>query len=173
MAYKDPEVRKAKDAAYRHAHKEESGIYQKMYREAHRAQRLLAFRAWHAAHRDEANARRKAEYEANKEREREYRRLYRLRHLQEEHAHSARRRAQKAGVPSERIERQRVYNRDKGICGICRRRVSVKQFSIDHIIPLARGGHHRYTNVQIAHPICNSRKQDVGIGQPWLLGMAE
>ena len=32
--------------------------------------------------------------------------------------------------------------------------------SLDHIIPLAKGGGHTWDNVQVAHMICNSRKKD-------------
>lgn len=32
--------------------------------------------------------------------------------------------------------------------------------SIDHIIPMAKGGGHTWDNVQIAHVICNSYKRD-------------
>ncbi len=32
--------------------------------------------------------------------------------------------------------------------------------SIDHIVPMARGGGHVWSNVQVAHMICNSRKGD-------------
>ena len=33
--------------------------------------------------------------------------------------------------------------------------------TIDHIIPMSKGGGHTWDNVQIAHAICNSRKRDV------------
>lgn len=32
--------------------------------------------------------------------------------------------------------------------------------SIDHVIPLARGGQHSWNNVRLAHRICNSLKSD-------------
>jgi 5-methylcytosine-specific restriction endonuclease McrA len=32
--------------------------------------------------------------------------------------------------------------------------------SVDHIIPLAKGGPHDWDNVQVAHIICNSAKGD-------------
>lgn len=32
--------------------------------------------------------------------------------------------------------------------------------TIDHIIPLSKGGTHTYNNVQLAHYICNSKKSD-------------
>jgi 5-methylcytosine-specific restriction endonuclease McrA len=32
--------------------------------------------------------------------------------------------------------------------------------TVDHIIPLARGGSHTWDNVQLAHHLCNSLKGD-------------
>lgn len=56
------------------------------------------------------------------------------------------------------VDRQIVYERDEGICGICKESVDRDDFHIDHVIPLARGGKHSYADVQVAHPVCNSRK---------------
>jgi 5-methylcytosine-specific restriction endonuclease McrA len=58
----------------------------------------------------------------------------------------------------ERIDRFKVYERDEGICGICKSYVDKERFTIDHIFPLSKGGLHTYSNVQIAHSLCNSRK---------------
>jgi 5-methylcytosine-specific restriction endonuclease McrA len=71
---------------------------------------------------------------------------------------NAARRARKAGVPSEPISRAKVYARDKGVCGICGRKVLSMKWHMDHKHPLARGGSHTYANVQVAHPSCNLRK---------------
>jgi 5-methylcytosine-specific restriction endonuclease McrA len=42
--------------------------------------------------------------------------------------------------------------------------------SLDHILPLARGGAHDHSNLQLAHRICNSRKSDKGTDQLLLFG---
>lgn len=70
----------------------------------------------------------------------------------------------------------RLYKRDKGICYICNEPCDYddKQItgeghfvageaypSIDHIIPLARGGKHAWDNVKLAHHRCNSDKTDM------------
>lgn len=63
-----------------------------------------------------------------------------------------------------------VIKKYNGICAICGRPVDVtdkgpgyikKDYpTIDHIIPLSKGGTHTWGNVQLAHMICNSIKRD-------------
>lgn len=54
--------------------------------------------------------------------------------------------------------RSRVIARDGYICGICGDLVCPTELSVDHIIPIARGGTDDLTNLQVAHRVCNSRK---------------
>lgn len=51
-----------------------------------------------------------------------------------------------------------VLELDDGVCGICGKDVDPFAFDMDHIVPLALGGEHRYANVQPAHPLCNRQK---------------
>lgn len=55
-----------------------------------------------------------------------------------------------------------LYERDQGICGICHEPVTEEDGphrpSMDHIIPLARGGTHTIDNLQLAHLSCNYAK---------------
>jgi hypothetical protein len=59
------------------------------------------------------------------------------------------------------------------MCGICGKKVNKKHkhphkqaATLDHIIPLSKGGKHEKKNVQLAHYSCNSRKNNrVGIDQ--------
>ena len=74
--------------------------------------------------------------------------------------------------------RQAVYERDRWICQLCRRKVG-KSFppghprsaSIDHIIPYSLGGTEEPANLQLAHQSCNSSKQAgvAGNGEQLLL----
>jgi 5-methylcytosine-specific restriction endonuclease McrA len=67
--------------------------------------------------------------------------------------------ARKRGASkAEYIDRTIVFERDEGICGICGGEADASDFHVDHVIPLSRGGEHTYTNVQVAHPLCNQRK---------------
>ena len=63
------------------------------------------------------------------------------------------------------ISLEKLYKRDKGICHICTDKVNMNlntndnmYGSIDHVIPLAKGGTHTWDNVKLAHRICNSIK---------------
>jgi hypothetical protein len=74
-------------------------------------------------------------------------------------------RSQRHGVEYEPINRFRVYERDKWICGICGDLVDSEldypdpmAASLDHVVPLSLGGAHLYTNVQCSHWQCNVRK---------------
>jgi 5-methylcytosine-specific restriction endonuclease McrA len=51
-----------------------------------------------------------------------------------------------------------VAQRDRWRCHICKQRVRRKDWSLDHLIPLSRGGPHTYANVALAHQLCNSRR---------------
>lgn len=68
------------------------------------------------------------------------------------------RRARLLGAFVEHVDPKTVYDRDQGICGICGQPVGPSVASIDHIVPLAKGGKHSYRNVQLAHLSCNLRK---------------
>jgi 5-methylcytosine-specific restriction endonuclease McrA len=56
------------------------------------------------------------------------------------------------------VDFDEIYKRDKGLCRICGNPVDRMKATLDHIVPLARGGTHEPINVQIAHGKCNSSK---------------
>lgn len=79
----------------------------------------------------------------------------------------ARRRAQKMAHPYEPIAPLAIFVRDGWRCGICGLQVARTKTvphphapTLDHILPLARGGSHTRANVQCAHFECNWRKSD-------------
>lgn len=60
-----------------------------------------------------------------------------------------------------------VHTRDQWTCQLCRHPIDPKvawpdpmSASVDHIVPLSRGGEHSMINVQSAHLSCNSSKGD-------------
>lgn len=73
------------------------------------------------------------------------------------------------------ITLERLVDRDHGICHICGEAVDYSDHvlsleghfivgpdypSIDHIVPVVRGGAHMWENVALAHHLCNSIKSD-------------
>ena len=69
----------------------------------------------------------------------------------------------------------KLIKRDKGICQICGQACNEQDYaidkegnfitgklypSLDHIIPVSKGGTHTWDNVQLAHHYCNSIKND-------------
>lgn len=85
-----------------------------------------------------------------------------------------RRRVHKNGTFDHTINLQWLINRDKNKCKICGRKVDINDYeiidgifavgenypSIDHIIPVSRGGTHTSENVQLSHMKCNRMKND-------------
>lgn len=53
-----------------------------------------------------------------------------------------------------------LYKKDEGICGICTEPVEISNASIDHIVPVSKGGTHTWDNVQLAHYKCNMLKSN-------------
>lgn len=71
----------------------------------------------------------------------------------------------------ELVDSETVYQRDAWICQLCHDPIdselvwpNSKSPSVDHVVPLNRGGEHSYKNCQAAHLGCNAGKQDRYIG---------
>lgn len=72
------------------------------------------------------------------------------------------------------ITLEKLIKRDNNICYLCNRECNILDYiyqgdykiagnyypSIDHVIPIAKGGTHTWDNVRLAHRICNSLKSD-------------
>lgn len=69
------------------------------------------------------------------------------------------RRARELGLDADdTISVHELFKRDKGICQICKNRVGPSEASIDHIVPISKGGPHTWDNVQLSHESCNYKK---------------
>ena len=82
-------------------------------------------------------------------------------------AAKARRRARIKTTRVESVSPQEIFDRDGWMCGICGEEVLAgaqvphpQAATIDHIVPLAKGGTHTADNLQCAHFICNCKKAD-------------
>lgn len=72
------------------------------------------------------------------------------------------RRAQKAGAEAEKFKPREIFDRDGWVCGICDERVlkslrypDPRSASLDHVVPLSRGGAHTRANTRCSHLVCN------------------
>ena len=65
----------------------------------------------------------------------------------------------------ERVNIAVLVERDKGRCGVCSKPVPVKQRSIDHILPVSKGGAHSYANTRLTHLRCNVLRNNRGAAQ--------
>lgn len=138
----NPEKRKVAYKSWYEAHKEKIIAGYKTYREAHKVERRLSRKKWE---------------KANPEKMRLYRR---------------KKRARKRTTQVEPINEKIVYLRDGWKCQICHKKVdkrfkypNPKSASLDHIIPLSKGGTHTSKNVQLTHWICNIEKSNNTISQ--------
>jgi len=167
---------------------EEKRVYDTSYRKANREKRNAQRRAWGVENSERLRSRKKAWEEKNldhikeysksyyaanaesiKQKSTEWRKLnpeefkdqgkrYRQENVIKLLDKNAKRRAVLKGATVEKVDRREVYLRDKGICGICGCPVSLEEVTLDHIIPLSKGGEHSYRNIQLAHLSCNSAK---------------
>lgn len=89
----------------------------------------------------------------------------------------AKRRARIRGLPFESIDPLKIFERDKWICHICKKKTPKKLRGtfddkapeLDHIVTLADGGSHTYSNVACSCRKCNQKKGSISLGQPFLL----
>jgi hypothetical protein len=84
---------------------------------------------------------------------------------------NAARRALLRALDDGTVSRWRIFERDGWTCHICGdpvdRNAEVPDLAaptLDHVVPLARGGRHTETNIKTAHFYCNSVKRDLEDG---------
>lgn len=164
----NPRDRSAYRAAYRAANAEREKAYREARRELHKAQNA----AWYAANRERILARVKANSQANREHILAYQAEYYAEHTEkvkatvaayraanpEKKAHlENRRRARKAnnGGSHTLEQRREKFELLGNVCMYCG---EDKKLTVDHKIPLARGGTDCILNIVPACRSCNSKK---------------
>lgn len=88
-----------------------------------------------------------------------------------------RRRAQMYAAPTgETVRRDEIAARDAYRCHLCRKRVDMARVwpdplspTLDHLVPLSKGGAHEPANVRLAHAECNLSKGNRPRGEQLLL----
>ncbi len=162
------------------------------------ASRKKSVRKYYLAHKDEINERRRQKYKRDSDYRTAIRasdRKYveghrcgvnenrRAKYKSNETVRLARRgsnykyRAGKFGVAHEPYQSNYIFERDNWTCQICGRKINKRlkhpnllRASIDHIVPLSKGGGDNPLNVQASHLRCNLGKNATSIGQLRLFG---
>lgn len=101
------------------------------------------------------------------QKERDYTRRWRAANPEKVRATHDAYKARKRGALVEVFTRKEIFERDGWQCHICRTAIDPKvayphplSASIDHVVPLVRGGTHSRSNVAAAHFTCNASKKD-------------
>lgn len=89
--------------------------------------------------------------------------------------HHRRRALKKGATVGEPFTVDEIRERDGNRCHLCRRKVPPKPYphplsaSLDHVVPLTKGGMHERSNVRLAHLRCNVEKGNRGGNEQLLL----
>ena len=137
---------------YYETHKDKIKAQHKIYRETHRKEYNTQMKAYRDTHKDECRLQSKRYYEN---------------HPEVTVRSDRKRRALKYGNIHEPYIDRDIFGRDNWICGVCGRKINKclkyphpHSKSIDHIIPLSKGGTDAPVNVQGAHLRCNQSKHN-------------
>ncbi len=137
------------------SHRDKRNAQAKAYRTLHHEQYLNHYRQHHKRHREERNALCRVWHANNQEHER----LYRKAHPHEFARYYSDRRARRRNAPIiEKIDRKAVIERDNWTCYLCLQICTSQNVTLDHVVPLLRGGTHTVDNLRVACRSCNSSK---------------
>jgi 5-methylcytosine-specific restriction endonuclease McrA len=124
------------------------------FRERNREKRRLESRAWQEENRERMRAMCRDWYQRNREK----RLAYDKEHRFERRFHRSKRRALEAAAPGEGLtvaQFREICEAQGGLCAYCGRLVKL---TIDHVVPIAKGGAHDPSNVVGACLPCNQSK---------------
>jgi HNH endonuclease len=152
-----------KDRVYFETHREQRKERDRIYYIKNRKHHNMQTKACRQKRIEEYRARDRAYHHKNKERLNAISRAYSKSHraeLRQGGADAASRRRARihSAANIEKIDREAIYDRDRGICHICHRKVSRKSFTLDHLIPIIHHGDHTALNLAVAHHRCNCRR---------------
>lgn len=143
---RDPETIRRLAREYRARVKEKARLWQRKRRETHR---------------EDVRQQNRASYARHKEHYAAYNKMYRRQNRDIVNAaasrHKARKLAAEGNHTGDDIKRQ--YEQQRGKCYYCGKKVG-KNYHVDHVVPLSRGGSNGPDNLVIACPSCNISKRD-------------
>ena len=132
--------------------------YQAKYRVENPEKTKANSAQWYAKNAEKVIAASAAYQAAHPEKKREWAARYQAKHPEVHRANQRARTQRKRDQWVEDVDRTLVWERDGGICHICKEPADANDWHPDHVIPLALGGEHSYANTAVSHPACNFRK---------------
>lgn len=119
----------------------------------------------YSANKEAHNALTRSWYENNKDRAKELHAEWKRNNKDKVRDYDNRRRALEAGTSVGPIDTEALWEASQGVCGLCSEPLFEGPVfpdplspSLDHIVPLSKGGTHTQDNIQLAHLGCNVRK---------------
>jgi len=174
MPYADPEAKRRYDAErYARNRKavkervaarlkdklEEVREYRKKYRTANKDRLSQHDAARYQANREKRDAATKKWSARNPAARSEQRRRSKKKHPDSQRDYKKRRKARIRGAARvERFKAEEIYERDHWMCGICHKPILSGDESLDHVVPVSKGGEHTRSNVRAAHFVCNRNR---------------
>ncbi len=144
-------------ASYAREAEKRKPIKRAAYRRDHEKLRAKA-RAYYSRNSEKLRANARAYYSKNSEKVKANSRIYSRTHPEVNRARDQNRRARLLQAFVESVNPKELYGMTIGACGICGKVLKYEDMSIDHIVPLSKGGKHSYANTQPAHLKCNIKK---------------
>ena len=144
----DPEKVRAYEREYRAKNAEKIEAVRLEYRKANRALESRRASEWYYKNRERAAKRIRAWLDANREKKVVY----------SQNTRARRKAAGKGGRLSTGLV-EKLLRLQRGRCAACRGDLKSSGHHLDHVMPLALGGEHADTNIQLLCPPCNMRKQ--------------
>jgi len=132
-----------------------TAVYDKKWREAHREQHAASDKQYREANREKRAAYNKRWRDANPESVAAYGKRWRDANAEKCAAQQHCRRARKVAATVEDFDIMEAWERDGYTCAYCG---STEDLTIDHIVPLSRGGAHSFDNLTVACGTCNNSK---------------
>jgi hypothetical protein len=133
--------------------------YNQEYSETHKEQRNEISRQWARENAERIREQSRQRYAQDPERFRQKAQEWRADNLHVKADGESRRRARLRDCPRiEKINRYEIIKRDNATCYLCLRRLPMWAITLDHVIPLAKGGSHITDNLRVACRSCNSSK---------------
>ena len=153
---KDPEAERARKRAYYLANKDIVLARSRASYEADREGRKRYIAEWKRANQDRVRASKRRSADANRESVREAKRRWKMENTDTVLAHCHKRRAAlKAGGSYKPSEWRAVLDAYGHRCRHC---ASDEKMTVDHIIPISKGGRNTIDNLQPLCLSCNSKK---------------